>query len=481
METLVKERILHLNKHPLGDSNKTDWKGLGQYVQALQGDKKDKEYALKEVGNIFPYQVPTLEHKDRMPNYIPKIKNVIAVQYKGKDKWEFYGHMNIEERAAVIKRYTGAAWQTVNANEGFKYYNAGWIDVECAKYYDGASWIIFYTLIPTELTILRTSSTAANNWHDNTALLSGKFFYTDDSRGLGTTAINTHSHNSVTINFGDSTPARIAKRDSILFERSGKWGHGPHSSISHTAPTATFIPNYSSFLHYIHTTATGAIIPSGSILFWSGTIGNVPSDWTYRSTNNNNMIRIDTGATGANVGGTTGSHLSLTVYSGYTTSSEAENAIGSGLTCNDFNQTHRHSFSDEHVNNHTPSYFNVILMVADSDRSKIPLNGVAAYWDTPGAILGTAYTRVSAADDRLLRPSTAYGTTGGAATHVHTNTVGGTNENIGTVNVLSNTGTPIMYPLIGITHGHLNAGSANHDARTNFPANYRVLLYKRIT
>ena len=479
MSVLTKDRTMHLNKYPLGDSNKTDWKGLEQYLRDLQGKKKDKEYALREVGNIFPNVVPEIIHDDSMPNHIPRIKDTIAVQWKGTNRWEYYGRMNFEERMAVLKRYNGATWQTVNVNDAFKYYDGGWIDIKTAKYYDGADWISFYTIIPVNLGIFRTATTAETGWTNRSATLNAYWIRANNTNGIGVAAA-THGHAGTPyINFGvPPTPADYYGPVILLYERVGAWQHGPHSSVAHTVINVGVQPTAVNFRFYTFTGSIPNSIPADSLIFWSGTTGNVPTGWSYISTYNNYRIKVLATGTGNTGMAKDPAHSMATVYSGYVLSGEHRNALGSGYDFADFNINHRHSNSHTHAHTFTAPYFNVIIIKNTAAEAEIPVDGVASCWGAPAATLGTAYTRVSAADNRLLNPTSSYGGTGGVATHLHDHV--GKVSNSATLGVANTSVTILTLDALKVDpHSHSVVASGGHAAGTNFPLAYDMYLYER--
>ena len=395
----TKERTIYLNKHPLGDSNHTDWKGLQQYLRDLQGKKQDRNYAIRTVGNIFKNVAPEPIYHDDMPSYIPRIQDAIAVQWKGQDTWSYYGHLNIEERAAILKRYDGADWVNLISAPWSYYDGADWVNIKWGKYYDGANWITFYTLNNVSMLVLRTSSTSADGWSNVSATFHNYCFSGANAYGANGTGADGHNHPNTTAIFGGTSGTPFLAKDALIPERSGWWYHDPHASVSHPAALTTAYPNLSKFLVYALDDLIQRTIPAGSIVFWSGATGNVPDDWTYRSTNNNYYIRGSTIGTGNNLGALMNPHVTGTQYSGYASSLEVDNVIGSAIDFADFNNSHRHTATHTHNNTYTPYYFNVILMSADNERPEIPINGVVMTTSTASTGL---WTRVSAADGRIL-------------------------------------------------------------------------------
>ncbi|MDD4876037.1 MAG: hypothetical protein PHQ86_02745 [Dehalococcoidales bacterium] len=461
-------------------SNKTDWKGLDQYINYLYGsDDNDRLYALREVGNIFPKWVSIGYHPEQIPPYIPRVKNMIAVQNRGYQAWHPYGIMAEEERMAVLKYYSGG-WVTVASGDSiFQYYDSGWQNVKWAKYYDGDSWITFWSLVPSGFMALFTSDPAG--WTERNTDFHTLYLRGDTSTGI-TGGSNTHSHSNVTVVMGAVTTSYSGDEYSLGLNV-GAPAHTHGTYISHTANSQTFYPTYCYYRLFQSPGNALTHIPSGAKIFWSGTTGDIPTGWTYSSSNNGYHLRVSSSGVGSNVAAYTTGH-STSGNSSTNSTGTGSTRIRSGSTSvADAAISHNHGInSTSHTNGHghssvTVPYFNVILISADNDTGEIPVGGVAPFYAAPGTILDTTWSRVTAADGYLLLPSSSYGGTGGSSTHEHSHT-GLYGASTSVASQARQTGSG--YGMISSNHYHTLSGAAHPSSTENsFPAYKTLLLYER--
>ncbi len=191
--------------------------------------------------------------------------------------------------------------------------------------------------------------------------------------------------------------------------------------------SASNLPNYRQ-LEVIRYNSPGnpLTIPAGAIAFFDST---VPAGWVQYSSQNGYYIRGE-GTAGSTGGSNTHTHTITGTTSGPSGGEGARvtNAQQSNVSSN----THTHSVSGTSAAaNNEPPYIEVVLgkVTADSGLT----NSMYAMWDdTPT----TEWIEKSASGgpmyQKFLKPSSSYGTTGGASTHTHADTSFASGPPVGT-------------------------------------------------
>ncbi|MEN9561163.1 MAG: hypothetical protein RIQ56_436, partial [Candidatus Parcubacteria bacterium] len=248
-------------------------------------------------------------------------------------------------------------------------------------------------------------------------------------------------------------------------------GHA-HSFTPSIASTSS-LPRYRQ-LRIIQSNSAGepATLPTGAILIFDTT---VPSGWTRYSAQDDYYVR------GENTVGTTGG--SNTHY--HTASGTLDPATGTTYavrggtpSASGANASHTHTLTatSTSVENHESPYLSVILGKLNS-ATDTP-NSIIAMWS--GDIPGGWVNKSDAGGDfnnRFIKPSATYGTTGGTSTHQHLNISNATTSapsgastgrstgpasasgaHIHNVNITSFSYTDNMPPYIGVIFAKRNAG-----------------------
>ena len=242
----------------------------------------------------------------------------------------------------------------------------------------------------------------------------------DTYGGTGGAATHTHTATGSVDSTSDAMPARANGGTGI---NSNAHTH----SFTPAIGSASNLPNYRQ-LEVIRYNSPGnpLTIPAGAIAFFDST---VPAGWVQYSSQNGYYIRGE-GTAGSTGGSNTHTHTITGTTSGPSGGEGARvtNAQQSNVSSN----THTHSVSGTSAAaNNEPPYIEVVLgkVTADSGLT----NSMYAMWDdTPT----TEWIEKSASGgpmyQKFLKPSSSYGTTGGASTHTHADTSFASGPPVGT-------------------------------------------------
>ena len=189
-------------------------------------------------------------------------------------------------------------------------------------------------------------------------------------------------------------------------------------TYSPTIGSASNLPAYRQLKIIRYDSGTPLTIPSGAIGLFDAA---VPSGWTRYSAQDGNFVRGE-GTAGSTGGSNTHSHTitGTTSNAGGTVSGIQSGGTQVGVATD----THNHSVSGSSDSvDLQPPYIETILGKANSSTT-IPGSFIAMWDKNPGG----SWTCLSCMSgdplyQKFFKPAATYGTTGGAATHTHANSV----------------------------------------------------------
>ncbi|MCA9332675.1 hypothetical protein KDA00_02265 [Candidatus Saccharibacteria bacterium] len=234
-----------------------------------------------------------------------------------------------------------------------------------------------------------------------------------------------------------------------------------------TIASASNLPTYRQLkvIRY-DTSGTPGTIPTGAIALFDAS---VPSGWTQYSAQDGYYVRAE-GTVGTTGGSNTHTHgISGTTDIGSGVA-RAPNTAGTQGPVATQDHTHTISGSSPSANNEPP-YIETILGKADSDTG--PPTSILTMWDgTPPVSWTIQSSSGGPFYQRVFKPNSSYGTTGGSGTHNHSDTIIVTSGPSATIN--SRTG---LTNASSDTHTH-NATISNFSTDNNTPPYIDVVIAK---
>jgi hypothetical protein len=246
--------------------------------------------------------------------------------------------------------------------------------------------------------------------------MTGDDFYQRFVRGASTAGSN-----------GGSTTHTHTASGSVATTGAAAVGNGGNGTIAINNHSHTFTPTLNSpsnlpayrQLKIIRHDSAGepSTIPTGAIAIFDTT---VPSGWTRYSAQDGNYIRGE--GTAGTTGGSNTHTVSISGTTGAATGGNDRQRTGQtqvGVATS----THDHTVSGTSASaNNEPAYREVIL--GELDSAAAPPNDMIAMFDDEPAIGWNSISGSGGAlENRFIKPAATYGTTGGADTHNHSNTV----------------------------------------------------------
>ncbi|MDB9944391.1 hypothetical protein OAD26_00120, partial [bacterium] len=222
------------------------------------------------------------------------------------------------------------------------------------------------------------------------------------------------------------TPTVTASVETTLTAATNQNGNGTVVSdqahthtLTPTVGSANNTPLYRNLLYIQYTTAAGdpTTIPAGAIGIFDVASSSLPTDWTRFEAQDGYYVRGE-GTSGGTGGSNTHTH-SLTGTTG-AAAGTTYRAQG-GTTVPGASAGHTHTINSSTVEiNSEPPYIEVLLAELGTDSSVIP-NGLIAMWTDE---VPTSWEDISSEsgdpfNERFIKASTTYGTTGGSVTHTH--------------------------------------------------------------
>lgn len=261
--------------------------------------------------------------------------------------------------------------------------------------------------------------TVPTGWTNASATYGGFFLRGDTIANVGTTASPTHSHTQNTVAFVDaSTPTTTARVNNpqVSFTNTP---HG-HAVSTFSMDTSSILPTYRNLIAITYNSGIPTTIPRYAIALFDSAPGAI-AGWTGYSSQNGNMIRIDS-TSGGTGGGTTHTHANLSITSGISNSNVDGNAA-STISPADGNHTHTYGPTTSPVSSdHTPLHTETILGYPDSADVAIP-SGMIAMFDGDPNIDSSGWSVLSGAGGAFngvyIEAQSAYQTGQGSATHNH--------------------------------------------------------------
>jgi hypothetical protein len=469
--SFVTDHAFLINSIPLADmaENKTDWRGLTQYCNALYGgDPLDKAYALREVGSLFNHLLITPKNAtdcafDDEPDG--------AIRLMGPDRqWELIGYLapEVYEAIEINETSLSPSWRDVVRSQSNV--SASWKDHIWGQTKVSGVWKTFWTHVDGSCYALYGGA-LGGGWTEVSSSWHGYWLRLAAS-GSGTGGANSHSHGSVNATF--DTHNATTKYTGGSGDRSGK-SHGGHGAVSHVCNAASMYPNRVEYRMFQATTDFAFTMPQNGICFWISTVASIPSGWANTTAEDGYHIRIMTTGTANNVGAVNNSHTQSNVYSGNASSLEVRHRIGSGTLYDTFNTSHsHHTNSHTHANSGNQYYFRAVLMYATSEQPQFPINA-AVLCNGSISVPGETWADVGYGG-RLLQPYSSFGGYGGGATHQHTHFMNSSTTNLANADVRA--GSSATNPLS--SGGHVHRMQGTHPANsTNLPVYKDIQFYKR--
>ena len=248
---------------------------------------------------------------------------------------------------------------------------------------------------------------------------SGTFF---QNFAIGTTSTS-YGSTSGSVNHTHTASGSVLGSASASTEA----GSGTIAPVAHThtySPTISTVSNLPSYrqLRVIQYTASAgepATLPTGAIAVFDAT---VPTGWTrYSAQDGYYIYGEDTpGVTG---GSNTDSHA-ITGTTGASTGT-GQRVRGGGAQASGASDTHTHDISSASAGiSKEPPYIEVIL--GKLDTAAAPTNGIISMWtdEVPSGWLDVSSDEAAPFNNRLIKGSATYGTTGGSLTHTPADVTG---------------------------------------------------------
>ena len=236
------------------------------------------------------------------------------------------------------------------------------------------------------------------------------------------------------------------------------------------------LPTYRQLRVLLSASAGDSInIPAGAIMAFDIASSSLPSGWLRYGAQDGAYI-FGEGAIGATGGANTHSH---------TATGTLTNAVGSGLRSQNgvvggaTGVTHNHTLTATSTNvaNNEPPYMEVVLGQLGATTTATTSNYMIAMWNnTPPTGWITVSNAGGALDQKFLKASTTYGTSGGASTHTHFDIIGATTSIAGTLTNYTANASNGQAPS---THTH-NVDITGFSTDSNLPPYIGVIFAKRL-
>jgi hypothetical protein len=423
-------------------SNRTDWKGLVEYINAYRlADKRERNYIINEAGDLFK-EIETFKT-------LQNLYKMMHVNVGGTWKEVYNRHVNVS-----------GVWKPLIA---------GYVKV-------GGAWkSIFPAGVPDGLIALSDTTISLPYWTEITATYHGKWIRISTGSPGSTGGSNAHSHTKAYIILDYSattTAANSSGNNSIVHDRHDHDMPDEGEGADYHAHSA--VNSYPARKEMRLYESSGALYwPESMYAFWSGTIGDVPEKWSYIAAEDY-YPRITTGGSGSLVSADYSDH----VHTGNTQSTNETELVDKNTTNKTFigGDSHSHSFDFSHSHSITLKYFNIILVKATSPDASLPSGLVALSLESTPA---DGWEDISTlAHERFLRCKSTYSGTGGNTSHDHSHSGVTGYHTVGSTIQANKSGTDTV--LDPDPHRHSIWGSSSHPSSNHIPEYVDMRLWKKL-